>query len=111
MAALAKAAREGRKAAPLSAPRHRAHWRLALVILGVDHDMALGGLSGAFGAQIVEVAHGEMDDAALARRHRGEGIRHARFADALRRHVGGQAQLLQAAGPEVLAVEADLLVL
>ena len=40
---------------------------VALVVLGIDHDMALGRFAGAFGAQIGEVAQGQMDNAALAR--------------------------------------------
>lgn len=52
-----------------------------------------------------------MDDAALARGHRAEVVRSSRPANLLGCDVGRGAQLLNAQGAAILAVEADFLVL
>src|SRR5512146_650530 len=53
------------------------HWCrcLALVLLGIDHEVPLRTFSFAFGTKLGFVAKGQMDDAALARRQRGKRIR------------------------------------
>jgi len=57
------------------------------------------------------IAKREVDDAALARRHGRELVWGSRPADFFGGNIGGQAQLFQAHGPVVHAVEADFLML
>src|SRR5271165_2350549 len=94
----------------LPPPRNRRGGWLALVVLGIDHHVTQGGFTVAVGAQVSEVTHGQMDDAAFARGHGRKCVWHAALADALSRNIGGKPQLLQTRGAEVLTVEADFLV-
>ena len=58
-----------------------------------------------------QIAKRKVHQAALARRHGSEGIRHAALAHAIGGNVGRQAELLLAGRAKVLAVEDDLVVL
>jgi hypothetical protein len=81
-----------------------------LVVLWVNHETAIRAFAFAFGLKIGFVAQGQVDDAALARRHRAEVVRSPSLADFLGGDVGCGAQFLNAHGAPILAVEADLLV-
>src|SRR5690242_2059085 len=63
------------------ASRNRRGRRFALVVLGIDDDVTLRGFALAFGAKVLEITQGEVKDAAFARRHGTERVRHAGFAD------------------------------
>jgi len=65
----------------------------------------------ALGMKVGLVTQGEMDDAALAGRHRAELVRSSRFADLFGSDSGCRAQFLNAHGTAILTIEADLLVL
>ena len=82
-----------------------------LVVLWVNHETAIRAFAFAFSLKIGFVAQGQVDDAALARRHGAEVVRSPSLADFLGGDVGCGAQFLNAHGAAILAVEADFLVL
>ena len=81
------------------------------VVFGIDDDAAVHALARALGAQVAEVAHGEMDETALARIHRSEGVGIAGPAHPLSSKFRRRTQFVVARLLELLTIEAEFIVL
>jgi hypothetical protein len=81
------------------------------VVLRIDHEAATHTFAFAFGVEVRFVAQGEMNDAALARRHGTEMVRSSGAADFFGGDVGGGAKFLDAKRAMILAVETNFFVL
>src|ERR1700722_1230370 len=80
------------------------------VVCGVEDYAAVEALAVTFGAEIGLVAEGEVDDAALARGHRGEMKWGAGLANFFGGYACAHAKFLEADGALVFAVEGNFFV-
>ena len=85
--------------------------RHGFVVCGVEDYATVEAFAVAFGAEVGLVAEGEVDDAALARRHGSEVERGSGLANFFGGYGRGHAEFLEADGTLIFAVEGNLFVL